>query len=268
MPQIFLGTSGYSYKDWIGPFYPQGMNPLKFLSYYAQFFPFVELNYSYYRQPDPLLTEKFIAQTPPHFLFSIKAHQSLTHQVTTNWQKEAARFKTGVAQLARQNRIAAVLLQFPFSFHYTRENRVYLGNLCTELHNLPLVVEFRNREWQNENVYGEMKERLLGLAVVDTPPLKGLPIPKTVATANISYIRFHGRNARNWWTGDNTTRYDYLYSVEELEEWIPPLLDLSQKARLLLLVFNNHFKGQAVTNAFQMKKLLQEKCNLSSDNII
>jgi uncharacterized protein YecE (DUF72 family) len=96
-----------------------------------------------------------------------------------------------VEPLLEARRLAAVLLQFPFSFHYTPENRRYLDHLIREIHSLPLVVEFRNMEWQNKRVLDSLRERSVGFCSVDTPPLRGLPAPLDVVTSSIAYVRFH-----------------------------------------------------------------------------
>jgi len=259
MGKYYIGTSGYSYNDWVGPFYQEGTKQSDFLSYYASHFPFVELNFSYYRQPSAHMLSRMIDKTPAGFFFSIKAHQSLTHQVTADWGKETDTFLKGITPLLTENRLAAVLLQFPYSFHYTAENRKYLADLCSRFSELPTLVEFRNREWQKEEVYNGLRERNLGLVVTDSPDLKGLPFPETIVTSSYGYIRFHGRNRKNWWHGDSESRYDYLYSEEELEEWIPKIAYILGKTTVLFIAFNNHRKGQAVQNAIQLQRLLKER---------
>jgi len=148
------------------------------------------------------------------------------------------------------------LNQFPQSFHYTPRSRVYLQSLIEGFHPMSVCVEFRQREWLKDSVYATLKELNAGFVCVDEPPLRGLLPPVAVATANIGYIRFHGQNCSKWYTGDSKERYDYLYSEEELKEWLPKVNTLAKQTEKLFIVFNNHKKAQAVTNAKMMMGLL------------
>jgi uncharacterized protein YecE (DUF72 family) len=253
---ILVGTSGFSYDDWVGPVYPQGTARQDFLNLYAARFPFVELNFSYYRQPSAHMLEKMLRSTPEAFLFAVKAHQSLTHAPGEDTAAPAQVFREGIAPLAESGRLAAVLCQFPHSFHYTPASRRHLGRLCGQLQGLPLAVEFRSGEWQRESVYAGLRDFGAALVNVDAPPLPRLPRPSAVATSALGYVRFHGRNAGQWWRGDSTSRYDYLYRESELSEWVPLIRDLAGRVRLLLVAFNNHYKGQAARNAGDLNLLL------------
>ena len=254
---ILIGTSGYSYQDWVGPVYPAGSKKNEFLTLYAANMDMVELNFSYYTQPRPQTLGKMVRDTREGFLFSIKAHKSLTHEVTSRFEDDAQRFAEGIEPLIESHRLACILLQFPYSFHYTTDNRRYLDSLTKLWEILPLAIEFRNDEWQRPSVYRTLKDRNIGIVCVDLPSLPHLPRAEgTVTSSEIGYIRFHGRNKENWWQGDNTSRYDYEYSDDELEQWIDRIAGMVRKVRILLVAFNNHFRGQAYRNAGSLKGLL------------
>lgn len=255
MGDILIATSGYSYEDWRGVLYPQELPKSDFLRYYALFFPFVELNFSYYTMPKASNLAAMAARTPSSFRFSIKAHRSLTHEAGSTWRQDAATFVTAVAALADADRLAAVLVQLPYRFHHTPEHRSYLASLLSELSPLPVVVEFRNDEWQGERVYDELDRRGVGMAMVDRPQLPGLPPTEERVTGGLAYLRFHGRNNDTWWSGDATSRYDYCYSPEELSASVPRLKRMA-KTGTLLVAFNNHARGNAVNNAGELKALL------------
>ena len=104
----------------------------------------------------------------------------------------------------------------------------------------------------------EFKKRNICTVNVDEPDLQRLPKPDDVVTSDLGYIRFHGRNKENWWKGTNTTRYDYLYSEDELKEWIPKIKNMVKKVKILIIAFNNHYKGQAVKNAKDLTGLLEK----------
>ena len=256
MTKVYIGTSGYSYKDWVGPVYPPGTRQQDYLDHYCREFNMVELNFSYYRQPEKNMLQRMVDRTGPDFLFCIKAHKSLTHEAGDNLQQDIDKYKDGITPLLDAGKLGAVLFQFPYSFHYTPANRKYLDFLLQSFTGVPSVVEFRNSKWQQASVLQGLAERDVGMVNVDEPELQNLLKPGSDVTSIIGYIRFHGRNKTNWWQGDNTSRYDYLYSAAELNEWLPRILDIIKTAKLLLVAFNNHYKGQAVENARQLKALL------------
>jgi uncharacterized protein YecE (DUF72 family) len=255
--KVLIGTSGYSYDDWIGPVYPEGTRKQDFLSLYVREFAAVELNFSYYQQPAARTLERMVTGTPDAFRFALKAHRSITHEITDSWDSDVDTFKEGIKPLVESGRLSAVLAQFPHGFAYTPESRTRLARLCERFAGLPLAVEFRRGEWQREQVFEGLRKRGVALASVDEPDLPGLLRPTTEATGPLGYVRFHGRNAKNWWTGDNASRYDYLYSRGELAEWVDRIRTIMEKVPVLLLFFNNHWRGNAAKNAREMRMLLE-----------
>jgi uncharacterized protein YecE (DUF72 family) len=256
--RTLIGTCGYSYDEWRGPFYPEPIRKEGFLAYYAGAFPFVELDFSWYGMPKAPALARLASQVPKGFLFALKAHRSLTHERGPDWRARAAEFAAAAAALAEADALAAVLVQLPYSFKRDEDGRRYLGALCDELSAFPLAVEFRNDEWQEERVLAELDRRGAALVLVDRPDLPGLPPSSAAVAGGWSYMRFHGRNAEAWWTGGAAGRYDYLYSEEELRATLPLLRSVEEKAELLLVAFNNHSKGRAVVNAKMLKGLLSE----------
>jgi uncharacterized protein YecE (DUF72 family) len=257
MGELKVATCGFSYDDWVGPFYPREIPKQDWLEYYSLHFPFVELDYSYYRMPEVKGLKAMAERSRPGFLFSVKAHRSLTHEVDPlGWKAQAEAFRAALAPLATSDRLAAALFQFPNRFRYTDENRLYLGELCAELSGLPLFVEFRSADWLRDSVFEGLRKRGLGYVIVDEPALPRLPDSRPVVTADSAYLRFHGRNAANWWDGDNVSRYDYLYDKAELEEWLPPLREIAARTTTAFLAFNNHHNAQAVKNAKMLNELI------------
>ena len=135
------------------------------------------------------------------------------------------------------------------------------------LKGLPLCVEFRNREWMLERVYEGFRQRGIGFVQTDNPELDNLPLPTTTVTSDIGYIRFHGRNEDNWWTGDNTSRYDYLYNEHELQSWLYRIEDITSKVKRLLIAFNNHHKGKAVQNTAEIYNLIIKQTALQPEEV-
>ena len=151
------------------------------------------------------------------------------------------------------------MAQFPNSFRNERENRRHLVTLRQVLGDLPVVVEFRHRSWaETEAVFPFLDDLGFGLVCVDAPKLASLFPDILRVTGNIAYVRFHGRNAAKWWKHQEAyERYDYLYSPEELEEWVPKLRSLASQADSVYAVMNNHYQGKAYLNAQQLRALLQ-----------
>lgn len=266
-----MGTSGYSYDDWVGPFYEPGTAKRDFLSVYSRNFSFTELNFSYYKMPTASTLASIGDRVPEGFRFSVKAHGSLTHERDRSaLASNAQAFTAGVEPLRRAGKLSAVLAQFPYSFHYTVENRHYLDQLIKAMGALPLVVEFRNDEWHIPQVQEGLERRGVSLVIPDLPPLERLPrhdpgSEHLPVPGPIAYVRFHGRNSKAWWTGDNVSRYDYNYTEAELRPWASAVETLLQRADLVIIAFNNHANAQALFNAKLFLSLLQERPDAETD---
>ena len=114
---IWLGTSGYSYKDWVGEFYPEGTGAAKMLPYYARHFPLVELNFSFYRVPAPETLRKMAEQTPPGFQFVVKVPQTISHEESA---RDIPQFRRALEELHKRGRLLGLLHQMPQAIHHTR----------------------------------------------------------------------------------------------------------------------------------------------------
>jgi uncharacterized protein YecE (DUF72 family) len=256
---VLIGTSGFSYKDWVGPVYPEGLPQQEWLAYYATEFRTNELNFSYYRIPDARTLDRMAAKVPEGFLFSIKAYKGITHE-REDPEPQIEQFTAALAPLIDAKKLACVLAQFPHSFHANQANRDYLKRVREGFGDLPVVVEFRSRDWINERTFDELRELDFGFCCVDQPRFKSLVPPVAVATGPVAYVRFHGRNYDKWWQHDEAwERYDYSYSDEELIEWLPKIRGLDEESPLTLVYMNNHWQGQAVGTARQLKMLMEGK---------
>jgi len=181
----------------------------------------------------------------------------LTHAIDkSNYQNLIFEFRKAIDPLLYNNLLICVLFQFPESFHYDKNERLYLDKLLKEMSDIPVVVELRNTKWQNEQVYNSLRERKVGWCITDNPNLPNLPKLDYVCTGDITYIRFHGRNAGMWYTGDNITRYDYMYSDIELQAFVNPILELLKHTKIVAFFFNNHAKSHATINAKKLGFLL------------
>ncbi|MGD8962150.1 MAG: DUF72 domain-containing protein [Desulfobacterales bacterium] len=261
--QLWIGTSGYSYTEWVNAgFYPPGTRSGQMLPLYARTFPITELNFTWYQMPKAAAIERMRQLAPPGFRFAAKLTRTLTHEVDPNqWRGQASQYRDGMAPLVQARQLAAVLLQFPPSFSRAPQHRRYLAALLDELAGLPLAVEFRHASWATDRVFAELERRRTTLVAVDEPALPGLfPRLDVVTNPELFYIRFHGRNARGWRSGNMQMQFDYDYSDEELREWADKIIaPMARQAGSGTIFFNNHVRAQAPKNARRLISQLIER---------
>jgi len=257
---IRVGTSGYSYAEWAeAGFYPPGTKAGEMLAFYARHFGITELNYTWYQMPKAASVERMIQLAPAGFRFTAKLTRTLTHEVDPGcWRGQAALYREGIAPLVQSGRLTALLLQFPPGFARDPARRRYLAELLDELQGLPLAVEFRHASWAADRVFAELERRRATLVAVDAPLLPGLfPRLDVVTNPELFYVRFHGRNARGWRSGDLQKQFDYDYRDEELREWAEgPIPRMAARTAQGVVFFNNHVRAQAPRNAAQLIQLL------------
>jgi uncharacterized protein YecE (DUF72 family) len=265
MSEIRVGTSGFSFADWVGPVYPTGVARNRMLEYYecALGFDSVELNFTYYTMPVPATLAAMVARTSPEFRFVVRSHKEMTHDIWTDESRSEqkdqslafARFRAGIEPLVRAGRLGCVLVQLPTFFRPGAATRDYLSRLSGLLPGVRLVVEFRNRAWLGPETYQLLAESGLGYCVVDEPRLGPLLPFDPRRTAPTAYFRLHGRN-RAWFTAGRSERYNYLYSSAELAEFSGPVRSVAAGAEQTFVFFNNCHAGAAARNALMMKQML------------
>ncbi|MDD5259104.1 MAG: DUF72 domain-containing protein [bacterium] len=259
-----IGTSGYSFADWKGEIYPRTLSPVNMLSYYEQELGFntVELNFTYYRQPNARTMASMVRKTHRDFQFTVKANKGLTHDLWNedgrlqNNQDVFKEFLAGIEPLAVHRQLGAVLAQFPVGFNNNAENRDYLAQFKERMGQIPIIIEFRNNSWATADTYQLLRNYGFGLCSVDEPQLPRLMPMITEVTGDIGYFRFHGRNP-HWFKTTVAERYNYLYNKEELKEFIPKIRQVFAKTKITYLFFNNCHGGKAVKNALQLMELME-----------
>lgn len=262
--RIRIGPAGWSYKDWEGIVYPQKLgakfDPLEYLS---RFFDTIEINSSFYR-PFTATTAKSWAQrvvSAKEFLFTAKLHRVFTHERGKATEADEQAVRKGFDELASAQKLGAVLLQFPWSFKNTDEDRVYLAKLLDRFKDYPRVLEIRHSSWNTPQIYEWLEEAGVGICNIDQPLFTKSIKPAALTTSQIGYVRLHGRNYQDWFRekAPRDDRYNYLYSLDELEPWITRIKEVAKKTRESYVITNNHFRGQAVVNALEIKSTLAEK---------
>ena len=262
-----VGTAGWSYPDWEGIVYPKGAaSSGEALAVLAGLFDVLEINVTFYRPPSSRMAESWVRRVAdrPEFRFTAKLWRGFTHQRDREHRDEEKSLKDGLAPLEDAGRLSAVLIQFPHSFRNTTANRAYLESILTRFSDLQLVVELRHVSWLVNDLLDELTERNVGFCNVDQPASANAIQPSTIVTGGPGYVRLHGRNRANWFRKDagRDARYDYLYSLEELGEWADRLRLMQEKSPGLseiIVIANNHFRGQAPANALEIMHLLGKR---------
>jgi uncharacterized protein YecE (DUF72 family) len=298
MGAIKTGTTSWADKSLLGAgFYPRGVNtPEARLRYYASQFPIVENDSAYYAIPARAQTELWTSRTPPGFTLNIKAFATLTGHYTDPrrlpqdirrvlseeasakaraYPKDlgadvvaelAARFRDAIEPLRAGGRLGVVLLQYPVWFPCTRENRNAIVERRDTLADCRVAVEFRNATWMSdknrERTLSFLREQGLIYTCVDEPQGFSSSVPPVAeATADLALVRFHGRSAERWHKASLTAseRFRYLYSPQELGEWVPKIRKLADETREVHVLMNNCWQDHAVINARQMATLLENR---------
>lgn len=259
---ILVSTSGFSYKDWQGRFYPAGVKASDQLPYFSRVFSAVELNYSYYSYPG----EKGInghMRNAPGMKFALKGHSSFTH--SRNYaEKELDIYRSALTQLKENKALICLLLQFPYSFHFNTKNLSYLENLLNNFDDFPLAIEFRHANWKNTYAFKFIKDSGQSLVTTDAPEINNLFRGGWESIGPFGYVRLHGRNVEKWWEHDESwERYNYLYTGKEIEGMAGAVEKLQEtdsaieKAkRDVYVFFNNHWQAQGAINAIQLSQKL------------
>ncbi|HXZ33692.1 MAG TPA: DUF72 domain-containing protein [Terriglobales bacterium] len=270
---IRIGTAGWSYKDWEGIFYPQGMqrkkqHPLEIL---ARCFDVVEINTSFYGHIKPELAKiwaRRVSSVNPNFLFTAKLHRSFTHSPLAVMEPTSAATikpndedeklaREGLDALAATGKLGALLIQFPASFKNTSLNREYVETLLRQFIEYPRVVEVRHSSWDNPETIRNLEQRNVSFCNIDQP-LIGRALERTEhVTAPVGYVRLHGRNYDQWFEAEKPQdRYNYLYSEVELAGWKEKIQRIAHIAEVTYVIANNHFEAKAGVNGLQLRHML------------
>lgn len=259
-PYLF-GPAGWSYEDWEGRVYPQVKpRPFNPLAYLSDHFDFVEVNTSFYRTPSLKLTDGWVRKTShiPHFTFWIKLNQIFTHQ--RQWKAEdLQKFKQSLQPLEKADKLSGLLIQFPYSFHHNSENLAYLTQLCSQLPEHLLAIEFRHNAWNHPEVISLFSQHQWIWVNIDQPDIsQNLPLTHHQTHGEVNYVRLHGRNTSAWFSDQGRdARYHYDYSAQERRSIATKIKQLAAKAKRIFISGNNHYKGFAVKNLLQIKETIK-----------
>lgn len=238
--KVHIGCSGYNYKEWRGPFYPQKLAQKKWLEHYASVFDTVEINNTFYRFPREHTLENWAETVNDDFQFTLKGHRFVTHRKKLNEAARPVKDFEVLAKLLKKN-LGCLLWQLPPNLYRNDEK---LEEFCQILDpTFKNVLEFRHESWYDPEVYNVLRRNDIIFSAISSPQF-----PDDLITTNkVGYLRFHG-TSKNW--------YDHLYTEDELKDWKEKILktDLEE----IYIYFNNDIHAHAPKNAVQLKELFNQ----------
>jgi uncharacterized protein YecE (DUF72 family) len=241
--KVFLGTSGWSYKEWIGPFYTKMDKSM--LRAYTRVFKTVEIDSTFYRYPSKGTVMGWTRYSPESFVYAAKLPGLITHEkkleLAQGIEEDLQRFLELMEPLSLSGKLGCVLIQLPPRFNYRpKQLEEFFKLLPTHVR---FAVEFRDLSWMRNETWALLEKYKVAYTIVDEPLLP----PEIHLTSQIAYFRWHGHGTRPW--------YDYRYQAEELQPWAPKVKEAADKVEKVYGYFNNHYHGYAVENCLQIMEM-------------
>lgn len=262
---IRIGPAGYHYSDWYGYVYPEPRDKnFKELDYISQFVDTVEINSTFYRPANAFMGSAWVRKVAhnPNFLFTAKLWNRFTHDRSRYSTDDVELYLQGIDPLMEAGKLGALLFQFPWSFKKSKDSFDYLNTLFQTFANYPIVLEVRHQSWEDEAFYEFLDKADISIAAIDQPVIGKSIALKPLQTGSIGYIRLHGRNYKHWFSKESqkkenaSLRYDYYYPKNEVAEIAKVVKQVSQKSETTFAIQNNHPRGQAIANGFQLAAVL------------
>ncbi|MFX1569820.1 MAG: DUF72 domain-containing protein [Promethearchaeota archaeon] len=262
--KILVGTSGWGYDEWVGPFYPSNLRKEDYLLYYSEIFYTNEINMTFYNIPSQWVVESWVNKTPSNFLFSVKLPQTITHEHKLDTKyclDDLDYFLKAMDPLINSKKLLAFLIQLPPFF----KREEHFGNLKEFIEHWPrnnesddyfLVVEFRDKSWMVDEVFNFLEHKSLTYCAVIEPLL---PPRMDITNPSFAYVRFHGFGKKIW--------FDYCFNEEEIKKWAYPIKEAISKVDKIGIYFNNHFSGYAAKNSLMLMKELGIKPKKSPEDV-
>ncbi len=250
-PRIRLGTQGWNYEAWVGPFYPEGTRPAEYLSVYARAFDTVEVDATFYAIPPSKTIRGWAERTPDDFIFALKMPQEISHERRLRDADDLAEeFFDRAREL--EDKLGPVLIQLGPDF-----GPVELPAVAQFLPKLPrdirFAIEFRQRAWINDGVLALLAEHHVALALTDARwiPRKQMLALATRPTSDFLYIRWMGADR-----GLVDSSRIQIDRIGELESWAAVLWSIGEQGREAFGYVNNHFAGHSPASVRELQRLL------------
>lgn len=238
---IYIGTSGWSYKHWKGIFYPESLSQKNWLKYYFERYSTVEINNTFYRLPEEQTFINWRDAVPENFIFSVKANRYITHVKRLNNIEEELNLFLNRAKLL-ENKLGVILFQFPPGFKLNIER---LNKLVIQLpQSFTYTLEFRDASWWVQDTFNLLSEYNIAFCIYEMP---GVITPREV-TADFVYIRFHSPFS------------NYVqFEKPLLMDWSEFILDCYSKGKKVYCYFNNDWLGYALQDSVLLREILKDK---------
>jgi uncharacterized protein YecE (DUF72 family) len=260
--RLYIGPAGWSYEDWKGRVYPDGSGYDKLL-FISRYFNCVELNSSFYRMPSARIVDSWARRLSPlpDFRMPVKVLRRFSHERRFE-AGEPEEFISRFSPLLENGIAGPFLIQFPWSFRRNADSMRYIERLGRAFEGFPTVVEVRHGSWEHQDTIELLSGHGLIFCNIDQPLIGDSLGPSShITNIDTCYIRLHGRNRADWFRRDagRDDRYNYLYSHDEMVEWSDRIRGMMSRAGKIFVITNNHFGGQALVNAFQLRHILEGK---------
>ncbi len=260
---VRCGVAGWNFPGWESAVYPRpkprGFQPLAYLS---RFFDVIEINTSFYQPIRPEVARLWLWQVEhnPAFRFTAKLQRTFTHERCLD-PDQVECFARGLRPLRDAGKLGCLLMQFPWSFRFTEENRDFLIRLRREFAEFPLVAEMRHSSWLREEALGLLIDYHVGFCNLDQPPRQSCLPATACLTSPVGYVRLHGRGKGGWLQEFDEVPGEsgaarYLYTLEDLAGWAARIGPMQRFADAVYVVATNHERGRSVVNALQLGSLL------------
>ncbi|MCW4001664.1 MAG: DUF72 domain-containing protein [Candidatus Bathyarchaeota archaeon] len=244
MNNILLGTSGWSYREWIGSFYKKREKSM--LKAHSKVFKTVEINSTFYAYPSKGTVMGWVKYSPEDYVFSAKLPKVITHEKLLNLkegvEEDLIRFCDLVRPISLNGKLGSLLIQLPPKYRFDPDHLERFFQILPG--EFKFAVEFRHLSWMRRDTWRLLEEYGVAYTIVDEPLLP----PEVQVTADFAYFRWHGHGVRPW--------FNYRYSVEELKPWVPKVNNVAAKVKKVYGYFNNHFHGYAVENCLQVLEMM------------
>lgn len=259
---LSIGPSGWNRADWVSTVYPKpasrGWHPLDTLARYVDVAEIGQTFAGPLRQEIAKLYAKKVERNQD-FLFTALLERRFTYDRDLN-EAAVETWKTGMLPLLKARRLGAVVMQFPWGFRFTEENKQFLIRLRRTFHEFPLAAEFRHESWLRDEAVTTLVNYRVGFVNIDQPQFFRAMPPTAMLTSGVAVVRLHGRRSPEGFREfDQPVDQSYLYDLDELLEWQPRIERLAANAARVLVVTANAEGGRSMVNALQLREIFGDR---------
>ncbi len=253
---LYLGTSGYQHDDWIGNFYPEGINHYEMFDYYMSRFNFVEITFTFYKIPYKNTIQSIMDRINRDIFFSIRLHKDFLRGKYSH--KELGEFLEGLSPFLNNGRIKAFFADYNYKFSASKQNIELIEKIRKDFpSDIPFFVELPNITWFKERFLDNFKTKKIGLIGLHMPNIRGLAPFYPINTNFYTYLRLYGKS--RLWVLPDDKELNYNYKTEELKNILESCVDASVLSKEAFISFCNVGQGHAPDNALKVKRIIEQE---------